>query len=71
MRSSIGFGYTPANTMMAMKGSSSMPSFHFSSAERLVVLVGLAVEHPLVRPQQVERGEDHADGGDRRPTTAR
>ncbi len=32
-----------------------------------VVLAGLAVEHPLVGPQQVEGGEDHAAGGDDRP----
>ena len=33
-------------------------------------LVGLAVEHPLERPQQVDRGEDHAGGGDDRPPAA-
>ena len=36
-----------------------------------VVLVGLAVEHPLVGPQQVEGGEDHAGGGDDGPPAAR
>ena len=32
-----------------------------------VVVVGLAVEHPLVGPQQVQRGEDHAGRGDDGP----
>ena len=32
MRSSIGFGYTPTNTIAAMNGSSSAPSFQRSSA---------------------------------------
>ena len=32
-----------------------------------VGLVGLAVEDPLVGPEQVERGDDHAGGGDHRP----
>ena len=39
--------------------------------ERAVVLVDLAVEHALVGPQEVERGEDHAGGGDDRPPARR
>ena len=35
-----------------------------------VVLVGLAVEHALVGPQQVEGGQDHPDGRDDRPPPA-
>ena len=37
--------------------------------ERRVLLVGLTVEDTLVRPQQVERGEDHAGGADHDPPT--
>ena len=39
--------------------------------ERLVGFVGLAVEHPLIGPQQVERGEDHAGGRRHRPPPRR
>ena len=67
MRSSIGLGYTPMNTIRPRNGSRTRPSLHLQLGERLVLLVGLAVEHPLVGPQQVERGEDHADRGDDRP----
>ncbi len=35
--------------------------------EAPVVVVGLAVEDPLVGPQQVQGGEDHAGGGHDRP----
>ena len=39
--------------------------------ERAVGVVELAVEHPLVRPQQVHRGEDHAGRGDDGPPPRR
>ena len=40
MRSSIGFGYTPVNTMTTMNGRRSAPSFHFSSGKDLLASSG-------------------------------
>ena len=48
-------------------GPSPGPRAGVRSAKLALSLVGLAVEHPLVGPQQVEGGEDHAGGGDHRP----
>ena len=56
--------------MSPSSGAITRPSCQVSSGKAGVLLVGLAVEHPLVGPQQVERGEDHAGGGDHGPPAA-
>ena len=53
--------------MRPMSGTITSFSARSRSGNVRVVLVGLAVEDPLVGPQQVQRGEDHAGGGDHRP----
>ena len=53
--------------MRPRSGNSTSALLQRELGEAPVLLVGLAVEHPLVGPQQVERGEDHAGGGHDRP----
>ena len=67
MRSSMGLGYTPRATMSRTRGAMTARSRVVISAKVALPPVGLAVEHPLVGPQQVDGGQDHPDGAHHRP----
>ena len=56
--------------MSPSSGAMTRPSRQRQVGHRGVVLVGLAVEHALVGPQQVEGGEDHAEPRPRPSTSA-